>query len=368
MASFVSRSRSIRTWALLPVAVLSAMLLLVSSCSRKDSTDDSKATIVYDTPVASETSSGRNGAYQVLSSTLTIAGIQPIDGSADVEVLFNENAQGLRASGVRLTNFMREAMESGKPLSVSFDPWQGVIVSAAYATGSQAALVSGRGVVNGRTGARTINLSDMSDNVLDNPGEMGIINTTDPGLNNVIPDFTTAQLMFDYITRQCCAVPGPYAIDYCIPFQYCIDGCYARAHKMCWIINNRYKYGTKKIFSFAYPSPNRLCVQGQKWGGCCIRWWYHVAPLVTIQMPTGPKAYVFDPAMFNQPVPLSTWLHAQENPACAGSFTPNITMINVQPTSSYAPMGTSGTVFSTDPAYSATNNTLNNYSALITCP
>jgi hypothetical protein len=99
----------------------------------------------------------------------------------------------------------------------------------------------------------------MTNAQLDEPSGMGVMNTTDPGLNNVIPDFATAQLMFDYICRQCCALPGPYAVDYCIPFQYCRDGCYARAHKMCWIINNRYKYGTKKIFSFANAGTDKLC-------------------------------------------------------------------------------------------------------------
>ena len=88
-----------------------------------------------------------------------------------------------------------------------------------------------------------------------------------------------------------------------------------------------------------------------------------------VKTPTGPKAYVFDPAMFNQPVLLATWLHAQENPACAtGSMVANVTMINVQPTTSYAPSGSSGLAFGTDPSYTSTNTTLYNYANLVTCP
>jgi hypothetical protein len=138
---------------------------------------------------------------------------------------------------------------------------------------------------------------------------------------------------------------------------------------MCWIINNKYHYGTQKIFSFANAGSDELCVQGQKWGGCCINWWYHVAPLVTIQTTKGPQAYVFDPAMFDQPVLLSTWLHAQENPACVpGGDVPHVTMINVQPTTSYSPSNSTGYAFDTDPHYTNTNSTLVSYMNLTTCP
>ena len=59
-----------------------------------------------------------------------------------------------------------------------------------------------------------------------------------------------------------------------------------------------------------------------------------------------------DPAMFDQPVLLYTWLHAQENPACEGSEIPQVTSYNLQPTSSYAPNDTSS--FVTDPYFADT--------------
>ena len=291
-----------------------------------------------------------------------------MEGSSSVEVIFSENTQFFTVADASTLDFLKEAFSKNEPVAVTFDPWQGVIVKATQPSEQQSRDIKSRQVVTSRDHAMRIDLSSMSDNDLNNPEDFGVLNTTDPGLNNVIPDFATAQMMFNYITTQCCAIAGPYTIDHCITFQYCPDGCYARAHQMCWIINNKYKYGTKKIFSFANASPDKLCVQAQKWGGCCIRWWYHVAPLVTINTPKGPKAYVFDPAMFNQPVLLSTWLHFQENPACAASFNPHVTMINVQPTSSYTPSGSSGYSFSTDPSYSSTNTTLVNYRYLSTCP
>lgn len=318
---------------------------------------------------AASASTGKSaGARQVLTQVLTVAGIRPMGEAGNIEVFFNENAEFFTVTDATLVKVVKQALNENKPLKVSFDPWQGELVSAVSPSAQELDGVKARGVATVSGEPMKIDFTKLSDDDINQPLGMGILNTTDPGLNNLIPDFTTAQLMFDYITKQCCALPGPYTIDHCISFQYCQDGCYARAHKMCWIINNKYKYGTKKIFSFANSGSDKLCVQAQKWGGCCIRWWYHVAPLVTIQTKSGPKAYVFDPAMFNQPVLLATWLHAQENPACAGSWTPHVTMINVQPTSSYTPSGSSGFSFSTDPFYTSTNSTLTSYSPLVTCP
>jgi hypothetical protein len=286
-----------------------------------------------------------------------------------VEVTFNENTEFFRVADDATLNALKTAFSNGRPVDVSFDPWQGQVVKASEPSAQSTAAISARQLTNGSETAMRVNLATANNETFDNPSEIGITNMTEPGLTGVIPDFATAQLMFDYISHQCCRLPGPYDIDYCIPFQYCIDGCYARAHKMCFILNKRYHYATKKIFSFANAGTDKLCVQGQKWGGCCINWWYHVAPLVTVNTPTGPKAYVFDPAMFDQPVLMSVWLHAQENPSCvpAGKV-PHVTMINIRPTASYTPSGSSGMVFSTDPAFTATNSTLNSYRYLTTCP
>lgn len=353
-------------------AVCFSGMVAVTSCN-KGATKNGDAGVVgrESVPVTTEHESstgGKGGTYQTLENVYTVADIRTYQDGSAVEVMFSENTQFFTVADAATLEFLKEALSKNEPVAVTFDPWQGVIVKAQYPDAQEAQAIKSRKVVSDRSHAMELDLSRISDDVINTPEDMGVLNTTDAGLTNVIPDFATAQMMFDYITRQCCALPGPYAIDYCITFQYCPDGCYARAHKMCWIINNKYNYGTKKIFSFANSGSDKLCVQAQKWGGCCIRWWYHVAPLVTIKTPTGPKAYVFDPAMFNQPVLLSTWLHFQENPVCAASFTPHVSMINVQPTSSYAPSGSSGFVFSTDPTYSRTNSTLTSYKYRISCP
>lgn len=179
-----------------------------------------------------------------------------------------------------------------------------------------------------------------------------------------------AKAIFDYCAQQSCNLPGPYGISPCIPFQYVIDGCYARAHKMRWIITTKYHYCCEKVFSFANQDPYRLAVKADKWGGCCVTWWYHVAPLVRVRLRFGrcrlELAMVIDPGMFDKPVLLSTWLAAQENANCHPH--PRVCMYSIQPGSAYWPANYAGTAFDTDPSYTQTDATLTNYRNLVTCP
>jgi hypothetical protein len=299
-------------------------------------------------------------AEQGLSAVYHVATVRKSADGQTATVMFTHNEEIFTAPDARIISVFEQALTAGTLVRVVFNPWSATIVQATAIQGTAArgSLISGPSdKVDIATDAERINKAYAS------------INTTSAGLTPVIPDMATAQAMFDYITHQCCALTGPYAVDYCISFQYCEDGCYARAHKMCWILNNRYHYATQKVFSFANSGSDELCVQAEKWNGCCINWWYHVAPLVTINTPAGPRAYVFDPAMFDQPVLLTEWLHAQQNPACVpAGCVPHVSMINVQPTSAYWPEDYSGTVFGTDSAYASTDTTLVNYSHLVSCP
>jgi hypothetical protein len=303
-----------------------------------------------------------------ITQVLTIAQIRPSAITGMTDVMFLENAEIFQVADGSVINGLRAAFSKHTKVEVTFNPWQASI--SAIATPSQATLdkLSGAGGKVSTGGiSRSIDLAAVSNESIDEAARMGIINTTPAsGLTNVIPDLATAQSMFNYLTTQCCALGGPFTLDYCISFQYCQDGCYARAQKMCYVLNNKYHYDTHKIFSFANDGGSSLSVKADKWGGCCVNWWYHVAPLVNVRTPSGVKAYVFDPAMFDQPVLLSTWLHFQENPACSGSA--HVSMINIQPTESYCPASYSGLTFGTDPTFSSTNSTLVSYSGLITCP
>ena len=118
--------------------------------------------------------------------------------------------------------------------------------------------------------------------------------------------------------------------------------------------------------------PDRLSVQANKWGGCCVTWWYHVAPLVRVRISirklgiSAELAMVIDPGMFDKPVLLSSWLAAQENPLCHPHA--RVSKYSIQPGSAYTPAFGSTTTFTTDPSYTATNGTLIGYKNGVTCP
>lgn len=187
------------------------------------------------------------------------------------------------------------------------------------------------------------------------------------GCTSVIPNYATALTIFKYCAAQTCSiVTPPPTVNPCIPFQYVRDGCYARAHKMKWIIENKYKYCLQKVFSFANTNNNQLAVKANKWGGCCVTWWYHVAPLVQVKMGGITLPFVIDPGMFDEPVLLSVWLQAQANKSCSPQA--NVSSYSIQPAAAYAPANYQGTAFTIDPYYIYTNQTLTAYRNLRTCP
>ena len=89
-----------------------------------------------------------------------------------------------------------------------------------------------------------------------------------------------------------------------IPFRYVEAGCVSRAHEMCRIILEE---GVRPIKVWTFDSSQRLTVETDNYPDCQIKWSYHVAPAV--KTPSGLK--VIDPALFDQPVPLQTWLDRQ---------------------------------------------------------
>lgn len=186
----------------------------------------------------------------------------------------------------------------------------------------------------------------------------------------VIPNFAKAQEIFDFCAKQTCSLGGPFDISPCIPFQYVIDGCYARAHKMRKIITEKYRFCCEKVFSFAIDGNDELSVKADKWGGCCVNWWYHVAPLVRVKFTFAPNvsfnlAMVIDPGMFDAPVMLSKWLSAQENPVCSNFA--RVSKYSIQSGEAYTPGDNQGITFTTDPGYVKTDQKLQQYANLVTC-
>jgi hypothetical protein len=239
-------------------------------------------------------------------------------------------------------------------MRVTTSPYKGTVLEVTNPSALQAMAyntVMKRDISYSAATAKTYSTNDPN---VDKPWAIPLP-STNTGLTAVIPDMATAKMMFNYFAQQSCNLPGPYGIDQCISFQYVGDGCYARAHKMGWIIMNKYHYSLLKVFSYG-----NLSVRANKWGGCCIGWWYHVAPLVQIKTTAGIKSYVMDPGMFDQPVLLSDWLNAQKNAGCR--TTASVTSYSIQPEWAYQPF------YSHDDDYSQTNAQMAIYSHYKTCP
>jgi hypothetical protein len=173
-------------------------------------------------------------------------------------------------------------------------------------------------------------------------------------LDSVIGSMAELDSIFRYLEMQNCA-KGTATIDQCISFQYVIDGCYARAHKMKQILEEEYGYALEKCFSFEDPS-GFLAVDA---GDCCVYWWYHVAPIVKVNTPKGVKQALLDPSMFERPVTKEKWFKYMENTYCSPDA--DWGYYQIRPASWYGPGG------STDPYYTSTNWVLDAYSDLETC-
>lgn len=311
------------------------------------------------------------------SEILTIAAVRKPKKEGLTEYLFNEKQQIFTFTKEKKRNEELEyqlgnAFRKNRPVEASIDLKRSQIKSISTLTTKQKGrFLEGRKFLKKPARPRTLRLEKID------PIRFNVV---DYYLNfppfklckKIVPSYSKAKEIFDYCSKQSCHLPGPYDIAPCIPFQYVRDGCYARAHKMRRIIIDDYGYCCEKVFSFANKDNDKLAVTADKWGGCCVIWWYHVAPLirVRIKIPKFSKkgitlAMVIDPSMFDKPVLLSSWLYAQKKTVCDPNA--NVSMYSIQAGSAYSPANYDGTAFTTDPSYTATDSTLIAYNGLVTC-
>jgi hypothetical protein len=306
---------------------------------------------------------------------LTVADVR--EGREENVVLFNERQQifELPRSKSALMGELRGALDRGLPVKAVLNPRRGTLDRLEPVSDRERReFEKGRILLDRPEKPFKVDLERIDPttfNIVDHYLKVPTFNLC----TKVIPSYKAAKDIFDFCAAQSCHLPGPKAIaPYCIPFQYVRDGCYARAHKMRQIITDQYGYCCEKVFSFAIPYPNRLALKAGKWGGCCVTWWYHVAPLVRVRIKIKLLSFnfefvlamVIDPGMFDKPVLLSTWLGAQEDSTCWSPA--KLTQYSIQPGSAYWPANGSGTAFDTDPNYTSTHSYLNLYKNLTTCP
>ena len=305
----------------------------------------------------------------------TVAAVRKSPDGKVTEYLFNESPRIFRL-GPRLerdeaaVESINTVIARKTPIKIELDPYHDQISRIAAPSESEAReFLKARVLLEKPSKPKTIDLETIDRSTFD-IADYYLKNPVFALCRKTVPNYQKAKKIFDYCAKQSCALPGPYEINPCIPFQYVIDGCYARAHKMRWIIMKKFRYCCEKVFSFANEDNDTLAVKASKWGDCCVLWWYHVAPLIRVKVKFGSCSFflamVIDPGMFNQPVLLSTWLSAQANTACSRNA--NVSMYSIQPGSAYTPANYAGTQFSTDNTYAATDATLTAYKNLVTCP
>ncbi len=313
-------------------------------------------------------------AQEPETEVVTLAALRTPEAGEHTQVLFNElhriytiPHEGRTAE--RSLGLLREAAGSPRPLRVTVDPVKGAVRRVEVPTEAEVARFErGRGVLEKPEKSYAVDLDRIDPtrfNVVDHHLKVPVFRLC----KRIVPSYTKAKEIFDFCAAQSCHLGGPFDVSPCIPFQYVIDGCYARAHKMRWIITTRFRYCCEKVFSYATDDFDTLAVQANKWGGCCVTWWYHVAPLIRVRVRLGKAsvvlAMVVDPGMFDKPVLLSSWLYAQENKTCSANA--KVSSWSIQPGSAYTPSFPPGS-YATDDAYTATDAKLNQYHALVTCP
>jgi len=359
-----------------PIVVAALFAFLLTACNNSSKENDKT------TKTTPDTASLQKGSSPEMNDLLTIAQINQSRDGKNMEFRFYERqaiyripkTDKLYSSNADVLN---EALKNNLPVRFSTDPRTLAITNIinttkeeirAYNTGngpnSPDSKIKGAGLV-------TIDVSKI-DTAVFNRVDFQVRFPVFKLCTNVVPDYATLVDIFNYCASQGCNNPPPYSITNCIPFQYVRDGCYARAHKMRQMISKRYGYCVEKVFSFAIGAPNTLAVNAGMWGGCCVEWWYHVVPLLRLNVTaksgrTYQLCYVIDPGMFSTPVTLSTWLQAQKNTGCNTNAT--VTSYSIQPGSAYWPSFYGSTnSFATDPNYAMTEQTLIGYKNLVTCP
>ncbi len=101
-----------------------------------------------------------------------------------------------------------------------------------------------------------------------------------------------------------------------IPFFFLRDCCSARAHTMCRLLLENHNIVARKLWNYGHGFPankRTLCVKTPVDPAGTVCWVYHVAPIVEVT--DDPiKTVVLDPALFDRPVAVRTWLLAQNDP------------------------------------------------------
>jgi len=178
------------------------------------------------------------------------------------------------------------------------------------------------------------------------------------GASTTFYGYSEIQDVFNEMNSHRCSFNG-YA-DECIPFDYLIDGCHARAHKMKEILEEEYNDKTcDKLFIYGDPENGNLL----KIPGCPNEYWYyHVAPIVKDGY--SGEWYAIDPSLGCGLMTVDDWKSRIEGTICGEHHKSGSTY---QPRSHTFKNCGSLSMYNTDGNYRKTNNTLEAYKYLSRC-
>lgn len=116
-----------------------------------------------------------------------------------------------------------------------------------------------------------------------------------------------------------------------IPFNYPVDGCYARATAMSQIAEEE-KIEMGKVWATGF-----LRVNTKNKSVPTIEWGYHVAPVVYVSDGGKPKLMVFDPSLFDKPVTVQEWTNKMK---VDGDPKPHLDKVYYGARYQFGPLGT----------------------------
>jgi hypothetical protein len=92
----------------------------------------------------------------------------------------------------------------------------------------------------------------------------------------------------------------------CIPYKYPYDGCWIRAHLMCYMMIAQ-GVTPEKIWI-----TGKLTAKSSNVPQCAVHWAWHVAPTLLVTQPRGPAIkMVIDPSLCDKPVTEAYWKSLQ---------------------------------------------------------
>lgn len=93
-----------------------------------------------------------------------------------------------------------------------------------------------------------------------------------------------------------------------IAFRFVKDGCFARAYLM---IERMKAMGLEPGRVWSFENGESLHVETKLESEGYVEWWYHVAPVLPVQIQGQTVYLVIDPSMFDRPVTVKEWVEAQ---------------------------------------------------------